>query len=478
MRGAEKTGAITYKDLFLSTTEVAYFTDVKVEQSPGEHAYLYVRAVLDSNMEENDFHGINHDVSLQYWKDGKAHVLFYGVVEELYLEEDGDAKTLVLTAWDATKQMDIDRRRYTFQNPEMSVQQLVATIMAAYPGADFKVHVPDGPLGQFIVQYEETDWEFLKRFFSRYGETLYSDPTFPDIRFEAGLTPYPSEVSWDELPYELSQDFNRFVNMKENGLDELTPSQNTVFELGAYDIVTLGSQVGYRGTAWYVEFAKRFMDHGLLKSTYRLRQKESMKVLQYFNRKITGVSIDGTVSGTQRNWVAVDMEIEAGDGGAVKYWFPYSTVAASSDGSGWYCMPENGESVRVYFPVDDESQAYVVTAIKSHEPESGNTNDPMGNPNVRNIQTAQGNQIQFTEEGVVIAAGNNKGSVILKKSGEVVLDALLDITITAAEGLNLMADNELIVKSQDSIKVGSAAGGDIEIKKGTVNLHGNLIHEN
>ena len=86
MTQLEDDGAITYKDLFLSTMEVAYFIDVKIKQYPGKHASLYVKAVLDSDMDENDFHGISDNVSLQYWKDEEAHVLFYGVIDDLFLD--------------------------------------------------------------------------------------------------------------------------------------------------------------------------------------------------------------------------------------------------------------------------------------------------------------------------------------------------------------------------------------------------------
>ena len=478
MTQLEDDGAITYKELFLSTMEVAYFIDVKIKQYPGKHASLYVKAVLDSDMDENDFHGISDNVSLQYWKDEEAHVLFYGVIDDLFLDRDGEGKILVLTAWDATMQMDIQRKKRIFQNPEMGVHQLVSEVMKTYIGSDYKIHVPDVPIGQLVVQYEETDWEFLKRFLSKYNEMLYSDTTFPDIRFEAGLSPHPEAYCWDALPFVLSQDLDKFVELKVNGMDQLTGSQNTMFEVASYDVVTIGSQVIYKGSPWFVESTERIMENGLLKSVYRLRQREGLKVLPYFNQNITGVSIDGTISGVQRDRVQVEMEIEAGDGGSERYWFPFSTVAASSDGSGWYCMPEAGESVRVYFPTDDEKEAYVVTAIKSHEPDAGNPNDPMGNPNVRNIETAQGNQVQFTEEGVVIAAGEGKGSILIKKSGEIVLDALLDIRISAVENLNIAAMNELTIKSQDSIRIASSAGGDVEIQKGTVTLHGKLINEN
>ena len=141
-------------------------------------------------------------------------------------------------------------------------------------------------------------------------------------------------------------------------------------------------------------------------------------------------------------------------------------------------MPESGESVRVYFPVADEKEAYVVTNIKAHEPKEGNQDDPMGNPNVRNIETAQGNQVQFTEEGVVIAAGRKQGSILLKKSGEVLLDAVKDISISAGKAVNIVAANEVIMKSETSIRIASEQGADVELKKGKVTIHGMTIHEN
>ena len=316
MTQLEDDGAITYKDLFLSTMEVAYFIDVKIKQYPGKHASLYVKAVLDSDMDENDFHGISDNVSLQYWKDEEAHVLFYGVIDDLFLDRDGEGKILVLTAWDATMQMDIQRKKRIFQNPEMGVHQLVSEVMKTYIGSDYKIHVPDVPIGQLVVQYEETDWEFLKRFLSKYNEMLYSDTTFPDIRFEAGLSPHPEAYCWDALPFVLSQDLDKFVELKVNGMDQLTGSQNTMFEVASYDVVTIGSQVIYKGSPWFVESTERIMENGLLKSVYRLRQREGLKVLPYFNQNITGVSIDGTISGVQSDRVQVEMEIEAGDGGS------------------------------------------------------------------------------------------------------------------------------------------------------------------
>lgn len=475
--------AITYKELFLPSIGAAYFRKVDIRQKPGEHATLYLEAILDSDMEENDFHGINDTITLMYQDNGKESPLFYGIIDEISMEKDGDSYLLVIKAWDATRIMDTNRRCRAFQNPQMTVKQLTDEVMKTYPGADYKINVPDIEIGQLILQYEETDWEFLKRFFSRYHETLYPNPAFDAVRLQAGPSPVPENFYWDELPYELHQDFLDLNARKENGMGDLSCAQNTEYQIDSYDIAALGNQIQYKGTVWYIASLERNLERGLLINHYHLRQKEGMLVLSYFNPRITGISIDGLVKAVSRDRLQIEMEIDAGAGGVNNYWFPYSTVASSSDGSGWYCMPENGESVRVYFPDDDEKEAYAITNIKAHAPQAGGGSqggapDPMGNPNVRNIQTAQGNQVQFTEEGVVIAAGGGEGSILLKKSGEVIVNAAKDISISAGEAINIVAANEMTLKSQTSIKVASAAGADVEIKAGEINLHGMLINEN
>ena len=137
----------------------------------------------------------------------------------------------------------------------------------------------------------------------------------------------------------------------------------------SYDMHTLGSRVIYKGAQWYISSLKRELKEGLLVCTYELRQKAAMFAVKQYNGRITGISVDGQTTEIKRDKVRVsingDMTHEQGT-----YWFPFSTVAASSDGSGWYSMPEQGDSVRVYFPTWDEKEAYVITKHDSHMPAS------------------------------------------------------------------------------------------------------------
>ena len=450
---------VTYKDLFLSSIDVVYIRRLDIVQKPGSHASLYLEAVLDGEQEENELQNISKTMTLMYRTEGETRPLFYGVIDKIFIRKDGEDVSLYLEAWDATYLMDTERRIRIFQNPQMTPEELMAEVMCTYPAADYKLNVPKMPIGQLIIQYEETDWEFLNRFFARYKEPLYPNPESECIRVLAGESPDTEQLEWDSLPYTLLQDYGELNRRKENGLGELLEQENVQYQIETYEIASLGNEIRYKGSFWYIGGVERHLEKGILVNSYVLRKEAGLKVLPYFNQRLTGISIDGQIAAAKRDRVQVDMEIDNGGKEGEHYWFPYSTVASSPDGSGWYCMPENGESVRVYFPVADEKEAYVVTNIKAHEPK-------------------EGNQVQFTEEGVVIAAGRKQGSILLKKSGEVLLDAVKDISISAGKAVNIVAANEVIMKSETSIRIASEQGADVELKKGKVTIHGMTIHEN
>jgi len=471
-------GAVTYKELCLRAVETEYIRALEIRQEIGQHGRMYLEAVLKGGTEENDIHGMGKTVTLMYGKSAEKKPLFYGVIDKVQTEKDGEGLVLKLEAWDATRLMDTEKRLVTYQDIEMAAEQLMDGIMKTYPGSDYKVNIPKEPVRQFLVQYEETDWEFLKRLFARYHAALCPDPAFDGIRIQVGVSPDAEPWDWDALPFELSQDFEEFNARRRNGFPGISCLQNMLCKVAAYDIAALGNQICYKGNPWYIKSLERRLEKGILLNHYCMGQEEGLKVLPYMNQRITGVSVNGKVRAVNRDRVQVDMEADVCSGGKSGYYFPYSTVASSPDGSGWYCMPEAGESVRVYFPTDDEKEAYVVTSIEAHAPEQGNPSDPMGNPGVRNLQTAQGNQVQFTEEGVLISAGNGQGSILLKKSGEVALDAVKDVTLSAGKAINIVASNEVIMKSQSSIRIANGTGADIEMKKGQVQLHGMVINEN
>ena len=364
--------AITYKDLYLSFGEVISMDRLEIVQSPNRHGRLRLSAVLNGEGGGEVFDELPEDVSVLYKEDGEEKVLFKGMVTDSSMKRVGNHRKLELKAYDATYLLDTKRKTRSFQDTARTNHSVIAEVMKEYPECICMKNLPESPIGRIWFQYEETEWEFLRRFLSSYSDSLYADATYHTARFQAGLSPEDIEVEWDDCPYGMGKNLERYDFLSQNGFDGIGIDKFIEYSVDSYGLYTLGSRLVYKGRRWYVGKLERRLTDGLLTSTYRLQQREGLLTPQEYNRRITGVSLDGKTVQVQGDTVRVsmngDMTTEQGT-----YWFPYSTVASSPDGSGWYSMPEVGDSIRVYFPTCDEKEGYVVTKHDSHMPASGKT---------------------------------------------------------------------------------------------------------
>ncbi len=361
--------AITYKDIYLSLGEVISIDELEVCQSPNHHGELHLSAVLDNQPEEMAFYELPETVTVNYMEDGREKILFKGVIVDSSMKRVGNHRKVKLKAYDATYQLDLTRRTRSFQNTARTNHSVISEIMESYPGCICTKNIPEEPIGQIWYQYEETDWEFLCRFASRYSDSLYADATYESARFQAGLSSQNVDTDWEKSPYRMGKDLERYDALSQNGFSNLEPAEFVKYFIDSYEMHILGSRVSFKGKQWYISSLKRKLVEGLLVCTYELRLKGAMLTTRKYNGRITGISVDGKIAAVNRDKVQVtlnkDTTREQGT-----YWFPFSTVAASSDGSGWYSMPEKGDSIRVYFPTRDEKEAYVITKHDSHMPAS------------------------------------------------------------------------------------------------------------
>ncbi len=581
--------AITYKDLYLSFGDVISMGRLEIVQKPDRHGTLSLSAVLDGEQEGEVFDELPEEVSVFYREEGEEKILFKGMVASSSMERVGNHRLLELTAYDATYLLDTVRKTRSFQDTARSSHSVIAEVIKQYPDCICMKNLPDEPIGHIWFQYEETDWEFLRRFLSRYSDSLYADATYHTARFQAGLSPEEIIVDWEEAPYRMNKDLSRYDHLSQNGIGGLRPEQFVGYSVDNYGLYTLGSRLVYKGRPWYVGGLTRTLADGLLLTTYELKQKESLLKPREYNRRITGISMDGKTVQVENDRVRVtingDMTREQGT-----YWFPYSTVAASADGSGWYSMPEVGDSIRVYFPTWDEKEGYVITKHDSHMPAAGsgsanagssgggrgrspsgsqqksgaskggggaafitaggwegshsgggfdgsgpasgsggspgggsgggsygggsggsssggsqggtaaavnaaaasqetakekakkqdNKKDnkkehPMDDPEKRNIFTQDGCIVQLVPEGVILSAGQS--TLMLKKSGEVVMDAPGGISFYAGNKLTVSA-NTMNLGAATLISIKNKAGSDITVRKQEIKLHGKEIYEN
>ena len=136
-------------------------------------------------------------------------------------------------------------------------------------------------------------------------------------------------------------------------------------------------------------------------------------------------------------------------------WFPFSTVYSSSDGAGWYCMPEAGDKIRLYLPSYNEADAYVCSAVHENDEEGIRTN-----PEFKIWRNKYGKEIRLTPDSILLT--NNKGN-------SVELSDKRGIQIKSSGSMYLKAGGRMQISSENA-GIEMSASSRIRIQQGEAEM--------
>lgn len=149
-----------------------------ISRKPNDHAKAYFSAIIpetkkDSYVEKASV--ADRIEIIQVEQGQKRGVLFKGLVTRIKVKTVRSIYYLEVEALSSTYELDIKLKTRSFQNERLSYEELFHKVLQDYNGADCNDQVSNGAkLERFIIQYEETDWQFLKRVASRLGAVLIS----------------------------------------------------------------------------------------------------------------------------------------------------------------------------------------------------------------------------------------------------------------------------------------------------------------
>lgn len=461
---------VTYENLSLSTYELNHIIQLQLTKGSNQHAVLQLTGILDEDKADQYIYTTQErtPVALGYLTaEGGQEILFQGMVTSLNITRQGDLYLLSLEAMSASRSMDSTRRCRSFQNVDMTVHQVIREVCAEYEDADFLMSIPDVPIGRLIVQYMETDWEFLVRLVSAYGAVLIPDVQCDHIAIYAGLPERGESYPAEDFHYTVSKSLDNYLYMKNNGYPDVNEIEFVTFEIVNQKVFQIGDILELSGKSLCIEQAVHILADGILRNIYYLRLKSGIRTLKIYNPNLVGASVIGTVAGISKDRILVDLSID--EKGRAMYWFPYSTMSASPNGSGWYCMPEKGDQVRVNFPTREEGDAYAVSAVSTSMGED---------PNVKYLKTVHNHMIQFDDSGIVIKAGNGQALIQMGSNGQLNILGNQMVSVAAKTSLNLESDGQLGVAAGTALTLSSGQSGITIDEEGTVKINGTHVYNN
>ncbi|MGO4786545.1 contractile injection system protein, VgrG/Pvc8 family [Paenibacillus sp. 2KB_20] len=488
--------------------------DVKLVKKINDHARLTFSGIIPEEMEEQYMRMANEHTPVEllyYDQKGAKKTLFHGMLLKLHIKVDREVYWLEAEAASHTYAMDIKLEYRAFQDKSQQIEQVMKHIAAPYSRAYIgNTFSEQRTLNGFTLQYQETDWQFLKRLASRYHAPLVPIASRDSICFYLGIPDHSDRGQIEATHYRVYKDLLAFKNTgdpKESGLSE---QDFICYEIVLNQELELGDRVTFKNQQLHVFEVLTEMSRGVLTHTYTLCLPRAGYQRRVNNTKIIGASIQGKVAVVVRDEVKVKLEYDQDWNQQTAYLFPYSTMYASEDQTGWYVMPEKGDDVRIYFPSANEAEGIALSSVRKKLPQdsgtggggqqqSGSQNtggshttttvvkqemlqpvihydadikeDLMSNPDRKFFLTKTGQKIMFEEDKITIVGAQNGASITLTNEGTIILNSNSKIKLQTGKQIEMVSDSILLLGNQIDMSTKEGKAG-ITIDQGQVKLKG------
>ena len=262
--------------------------------------------------------------------------------------------------------------------------------------------------------------------------------------------------------------------MKSNGR-EVHATDFTRYRVASEALLGIFAPISIQRTS-FVVYAYRYSFVGqVMQGTYEVQSAKGLTRTAIYPMHLIGVALNGNVVNVSGTKVQVSMAIDGYNAKRAHYWFPYSTLSASSDGSGWYCMPEIGDDVRIYFPSKKESEAIALSAVSNYDaPQDGE--DRMSDPDSRYLRTVSGQELVLAPDYMKISCGKALSAVTIQTDGKIKIQSQSIVKAMAQEEIALHAEQSVTFHVSEQFVMHSLSGGQIASCEGNVILQGTEVN--
>ncbi|WP_314292359.1 contractile injection system protein, VgrG/Pvc8 family [Leptotrichia massiliensis] len=382
--------------IILNKTKLENFViqEFVLDENINEHQKLEIQLEMDDEQRKNLERIIEkEDVGIEIElanvdKDVKRRV-FSGIVDYFEILDYGSyGFKILMRAFSKSVLFDRkNQKKYrVFQDRNLIFSDIIDEINKDYADKKLEIKYSDiakKQIGSLIVQFDETDWEFLVRLASQLktgmfvieqGIILFGIVEMGEIKKENKyFSDYSLIRDYKNLYYKVQS--NKVINLG----DTVSISENAVENEGN-DKDSSGNKGNFS-----VLKTRIFLKDFILKSEFLATDMSSYHIFRKYNEKIKGCRIEANVERVFEDGGIAKMEVRFAEGlkkivqersneesndkayddyGIKRFPLSYQTFYSQTN-TGFFCTPEVNDTVEVYFPNEDEQFAKVSWAINN-----------------------------------------------------------------------------------------------------------------
>lgn len=457
--------------------EIIGIEEVTIKEEVNNHSNLN----LSFSTTESNIINVGEEISIKAVSNSNAVIfrndlIFSGIIEKVEIRDN----IVKLEAKSFSIELDRVKRKRTFQDKEKTYKDIIDAVVKESKYNKFKFIISQNcnkPIEKLIIQYDETDWEFLKRIMSHLGESIIIEN---GISYDKEIAENNKDKKWaiclgflDDGKRDLHKPkylVKGSVNLKE---DYLLSSSSAKYEIGHY--------ISHNEKLYIVTKSNIKNDGNVIIYEYTMVSKEKFISNRIKNQNIAGETILAEVveAGTGENLtrVRVDFIFDKIPESKVpdntrnawnKHWFRLSTPYAG-EGTGMYFMPEKGDKLLITFMNSEEENSFAGESIRDDNKFIDRNTELVH----KRIKISTGQQVMLSKElEKVMLIGNDDRTVyedVTKDHVRIVADE--SEGIFQKDVISLQVGESRIVLGPDSIEIkcGSShikldKSGKIEVK--------------
>ncbi|MCX7748285.1 MAG: phage late control D family protein [Clostridia bacterium] len=431
--------------------EIKSIYDLRIVKQVNEHVRAWITGVIPEDKKDSYIEKSKSSDEIEILQEDKSSVstLFRGIITNMAIRSVRGIHYIEIEALSHTYTLDLKRKSRSFQNKEMKYTHLIEKVVKDYPEANF-IDTATGGMntGRFILQYNETDWEFMKRMASHFNAGLVADISSNKPKFWFGTPQGSKKGKLEDFHFRVTKKLADFKISSSNHNEGITERDFIYYEMETDRLLSIGDSVNFGDKTLFVYQAVTSIKNSILRHDYALTSQKGLSQDRRLNKKAKGASLEGKVIDIKDDHVRVFLNIDKEQKKEEAFWFPYSTFYTTEGNTGWYCMPELNDSVKLYFPTDKEEEGIVASSIRRNK----SSTDKILDPDIKYMRTRFGKEMMYTDSQVQITGKDDR----------------IYVKFHEEEGVEIYSDKNVLIEAKhnmliDAKKVSITVGTEIDV---------------
>lgn len=405
----------------------------KIEQN--QHGVCDFEFQLTDECEIKEFGSIFQESMIKVYElnaeEKTERPLFCGLINDIRFKKVGGVSTVTVKTVTSSMKLDRERKMRSFQNIEMTYHDVVKKVLEGYSDVNVIWCVDkDKKIDRPIIQYKETDWEFIIRLASHFHSGVWVDETKENIWLYIGVKENAGYEKIEDDFYECGINPRYYENEECRG--NRSRERYVYFILKRYENRSVGDGVDFSQRQMVICRKEIGFDKGELLFYYIIGYRELLYEKTKYNRLFAGLQLEGEVKSVERELVKIHLLI---DGDEEQEFFSYPWLPVT--GNIFYCMPEVNSKVLLQFWGEDERNAVVKSVIRTNADVCSGYTDEQN----RTFETLEKKTLKFFPEEIAVSsvkAGNMPEIALRDKAG---------IYFRIHEKFDVEADENIVIKA-------------------------------